>query len=520
MNFIDAFLNRITMYRLVLLSLVVLVIVSIGCSMLGALPFTPFSLLFSVLILVLAARISNAAFALFTQATPTPESAYITALILFFILAPVQSATQSLYLALAAVIAMLSKYVFVVGKKHIFNPAAFSVFVFSVFGSGIATWWVATPVLLLFTTVIGLLIVRKLRRFDVFFTFIAVAMIVFIARAGAAMPSGAPLISAAPLIPATLQFLTSFPLIFFGAIMLMDPQTMPSSKSGCRWYAVLVGLLFSLSFEFRFGFLILSATPEFALLVGNLYSFIVGARRRIELSFHSVEMPLKDKRKGVYEYTFVPHTAFRFQPGQYLEWTIPHGSPDKRGIRRYFTISSAPSDPFVRVGIHVPPESSTFKDALGALTKGTVVSAANVAGEFVLPRDPNESVAAIAGGIGITPFMSMFRQLAVDRRRRDIVLIYTAASPLDFAYQDELDSIKDSIGLRVLYLPTDFEELTNWAGPSGFLTSDFIRKEVRDFKTRHWYLSGPTGTVDSYTSLLRALAVPRSSIKTEHFPGF
>jgi ferredoxin-NADP reductase len=294
--------------------------------------------------------------------------------------------------------------------------------------------------------------------------------------------------------------------------MLIEPQTMPWAKGDRRIYAVLVGLLFSLSFQFG----TLSATPEFALLAGNLYTFAVGSRRRTQLAFHSSTK----LSRNAHEFSFVPDSPLVFQPGQYIEWTVPHRRPDKRGIRRYFTVSSAPSDPFIRLGSRIPTESSTFKDALVALTKNSSVSATNVAGEFTLPHDPNQSVAAVAGGVGITPFMSMFRQLANDHTRRDIVLVYAAPSPLDFAYKDEIDSIKDSIGLRVIYLPTDFEELTNWSGPSGYLTEEFIQKEITDFTTRHWYLSGPTGMVENYKHLIRTLGVPRSSIKTDYFPGF
>jgi ferredoxin-NADP reductase len=294
--------------------------------------------------------------------------------------------------------------------------------------------------------------------------------------------------------------------------MLTEPQTMPSSKTDRRIFAVLVGLLFSLSFQFG----TLSATPEFALIIGNIYAFVMGMRKRVELAFHGSTQLSRE----VYEFAFVPSTPFVFQPGQYIEWTLPHSSPDKRGIRRYFTLASASGDPFVRLGVRIPKESSTFKDALQVLKKGNVISAANLSGDFVLPSDPNQPIAAIAGGVGITPFMSMFRQLAAEHMCRDIVLIYAASTPLDFAYKNEIDSIKDSIGLNVIYLPTDFTELVNWEGLSGYLTEDLIKKHIPNFKTRHWYLSGPSRMLLDYKHLIRSIGVSRSFIKTDYFPGF
>jgi ferredoxin-NADP reductase len=503
MDFIDSFLNRITMYRLTLFGLSGLAIISIAFCLVGWLPYTGFQLLISLILLLIAARAANAVGALFTKASPTPESSYITALILFFILAPVQSAHDALFLMLAAAVAMFSKYIIAINKKHLFNPAAFAVFIFSVLGSGIAIWWVATPVMLPFTIILGFLLVRKLRRADLFFTFAITAIIVFLVRA---------LISGVDVPTAAIQLFTSWPLIFFGTIMLTEPQTTPPEKTDRFIYGGIAGLLFSLSFQFG----TLSATPEFALLVGNIYSCFVSKHHRFKLRYQSSTQLTRD----TYELNFVPETSTSFEPGQYMEWTMPHRTSDKRGVRRYFTIASDPSDPFIRLGVRMPVESSTFKDSLKNLKKEEVLSATGIAGGFTLPKDPNQKIACIAGGIGITPFMSMFRHLAAQSARRDIVLIYAAATPLDFAYQKEIDSFKDSIGLRVIYLPTDFSEMTGWDGPSGYVTNALIKKEISDFASRQWYLSGPDAMVKNYKWLVRGMGIPGKSIRTDYFPGF
>ncbi len=503
MDFIDSFLNKITMYRLTLWGLSLLAALSIAFTLFGWLPYTGFELLTSLLLLLIAARAANAVGALFTKATPTPESAYITALILFFILQPIQSSQDALFIMLAAAIAMLSKYIIAVNKKHLFNPAAFAVFVFSVFGSGIAIWWVATPIMLPFVIILGFLLVRKLRRADLFWSFAVVATITFLVRS---LLSGVDLLSSASLL------ITSFPIIFFGTVMLTEPQTTPPNRVDRLIYGGLVGILFSIAFQVG----PVSETPQFALLVGNIYSFFVSRYKRFNLRFQSITPLARDS----YELVFVPETVVSFAPGQYMEWTSPHKKKDSRGVRRYFTIASAPSDPFIKLGLRMPVESSSFKDSLKNVKKNTVLSASNVAGGFTLPKDPNQKIAAIAGGIGITPFMSMFRHLAAQNAKRDIVLIYAAATPLDFAYKEEIDSFKDSIGLRVHYLPTDLIELGDWKGPSGYLTNVMIQKDIPDYTSRHWYLSGPDAMVKNYKWLVRGMGVPATSIKTDYFPGF
>jgi ferredoxin-NADP reductase/Na+-translocating ferredoxin:NAD+ oxidoreductase RnfD subunit len=521
MSAVDSFLNRITMYRLVLYGLWVLAGVATVEAFLGWLSFTPIDLIVSLLLLLLSTRAVNAACALFTKATPTPESAYVTALILFFILSPIQSSTDALFFLLAGAIAMLSKYLLVFGKKHIFNPAALAALVLSVAGTGLVVWWIATPVLLPFVLIIGFLVIRKVRRFELFWYFALTALAVCLARA-------ALLGSSFSLVASASEFLTSFPLFYFGAFMLTEPQTMPANEGHRRIFAVLVGFLFSVSFAFG----PLTASPELTLLLGNLYAFAVNMRKRVTLSLHSVTKLSRD----AYEYAFVasvPSTSynaqailndanasFRFQPGQYLEWTLGHKSPDKRGIRRYFTIASAPSDPYVRLAVKMPVESSTFKAALRGFKKGNEITAAGVYGSFLLPKNPDTGILAIAGEIGIAPFISMFRELAALHERRDVVLIYAATTPLDFAYEQELEEFQDSIGLKVIYLPTDFSELAGWNGPSGYITDELIHKEVPDYKDRTWYLSGPNAMVESYRMFARQLGIARRAIKTHHFPGF
>lgn len=502
MKTIDAFLNGITMYRLVLLSLWFLAVVSLVLAFFRVLPFTALQLSVSLLVLVFTAWLSNKVLALFARAAPTPESSVVTGLILFFIFAPVHSIGNALVLAGFACIAMASKYILAYKRKHIFNPAAVAALIASVLGGGLATWWVGMPLLLPFVALIGFLIVRKLRRFDLVLTFLLVASVVFAVRV---------LLSGTSLTLGLEQFLLSWPLIFFATVMLTEPQTTPPQGSDRLIYATIVGLFFSLAFKIG----PVSATPELALFVGNIFSYAVSFRNRIVLTLKEV-VPLT---RDIFEFVFLPNTAFTFEPGQYAEWTLSHRSSDKRGVRRFFTIASAPEDPFVRVGMRVPVEGSTFKSRLHTLTPGSRISMTGVAGGFTLPEDPNEKIAAIAGGIGITPFMSMFRHLAERHEHRDITLIYSATSPLDFAYKEELEEIAPSIGLTIVYLPTDYTELTSWEGKSGYLSEAIIREDISDFADRTWYLSGPNAMVTSYKELIQSLGVSRLRIRTDYFPG-
>ncbi len=232
------------------------------------------------------------------QRARNSESAYITGLILFFVLAPVAGASDVWWLALAGAIAMASKYVLAIRKKHIFNPAAVSAVILSLLGSTAAIWWIGTPAMLPGALVLGLLVVRKIRRFDLFWSFIVAAVIassIYDWSIGTAIPG------------ALLQMVMSWPLVFFAAIMLTEPLTTPPARPMRLAYGALVGILFALPFHFG----IVYASPALALVLGNIFSYAVSPKQKIFLRFASKTQ----LSANVYEFAFTQSGALAFRAG-------------------------------------------------------------------------------------------------------------------------------------------------------------------------------------------------------------
>ncbi len=333
--------------------------------------------------------------------------------------------------------------------------------------------------LLPFTLLAGLLVVRKIRRFEMFFAFLV-----------------ASLISIAFFYESSVvEVFTVWPLIFFGTIMFTEPITTPPTKNLRFVYAIIVGLLFGA--YFRLGPIV--STPEFALLVGNLFSYLVGFRQRLT-------MVLKEKREiaaGIYEFVFTPSRQFSFAPGQYLEWTLPHTPSDMRGNRRYFSLASSPTESEVKLGVKFYEPSSSFKKALLAMGEGSTISAGQLAGDFVLPRDPSQKLVFIAGGIGVTPFRSMAKYLVDKGERRDITLLYSVKAENEIVYKD----LFEQAGINTEYIISKFID-------------EEVIKSVPDWKDRHYYVSGPDPMVRAMKSLLIKMGVPRNHIETDYFPGY
>ena len=512
MNFIDKFLNKITMYRVVLYSLTILTVIAIILNISNVLLPDTSSLHFisGLLILLASCFLSNLLFSKIFKAPTNLESSYITAYLLFFILAPVTSYSGLWMFVVVGVLAMASKYILAINRKHIFNPVAIALVIVGVFGSGIAIWWVATPSMLVPTLVLGLFVLRKVRKFTLFFSFLVPAIVtIFIFG----------IINGQPLTSMIMPILVSWPIIFFATFMLTEPQTTPPQGTMQIYYGVLVGILFGAQFHFGTVY----STPELALVFGNIFSYTVSPKLKLFLRLEEKKLVADN----TYEFSFSridgKPIGLKFSPGQYLEWTMEDSKPDTRGNRRFFTIASSPTEETIKLGIRTTTVNpSSFKKLLVAMEKGGRLVATGLAGEFTLPRDPKHKLVFIAGGIGVTPFRSMAQYLLDTRESRDIVHLYSNKVSSDVAYKNIFDSAKE-VGIKTVYALTDLQSVPAdfvGAGEVGFINTDMILKHVPDFLERTFYISGPHGMVIVFERMLEDMGVLKSNIRSDFFPGF
>lgn len=504
LNIVDRFLNTITMYRVVLYGLLLIAGLAIVFGFAGVLPFSGLQLIASVLVLAITAFSSNWLLSRAFGVTTNLESAAITSLIIFLIAQPAASISDALLLALAMVIANASKYLLAINQKHIFNPAAVGAVALS-YGFGyLVSWWAGSAVLLPATVIVGVLIVRKIRRLQMFFTFIAAAVVTISAFGWLQGQSLSGLL---------IEIWTSWPLIFFGTVMFTEPLTTPPHTTLRMQYAVLVGFLFALPFHFGPFFM----TPEMALLLGNVFSFLVSPADKLVLTLQEK----KQLATEVWEFVFAPSKQLAFFPGQYMEWTLAVPNPDDRGNRRYFTIASSSTEKEIKLGVKIPAAASTYKQQLLQLNKGDKLFAGQLGGEFILPEIAAEKLVFIAGGIGITPFRSMIQYLLDTNQKRDIVLFYVCSDGSEFAYKHIFAEAQKKLGLQVEYVITKADRAPkNWSGQVGYITAEMITKVVPEYANRTYFLSGPHGMVTAYEKVLATVGIPTRHIKTDYFPGF
>ena len=491
-------LDGITMYRTVIYALSFIVAIAFLGTFIGAVPASPFEFVISFAVIIAVAVIVHTGAVKVTGAPGNIESSLITALIVFLVVTPAYSLGSLLILGVGSALAILLKYVVVYRKRHLFNPAALAMVLMGVTGLVGIDWWVGSRFLFPFVLIASLLVVLKVRRWELFLLYVTVSSSIVVVNAFG---------TSLPLDVVTRHFL-SWPTVFFAAIMLTEPLGLPATRRLQQVFVVIVAILSSLSFNLG----PIYATPELALLAGNLFTFIVNRPERRVLSFHSRTQVGAD----AYEYHFVSERPVPHEPGQYLEWTLPHEKPDARGIRRYFTIASHPGSDKVSFAVRHVENQSSFKRSHEEITEGTPLFVTHPAGDFTLRSDTSRHV-WIAGGIGITPFISMMRHAKAEKKSLSAVLFNCNKTEKDRLFVEELEHAEE-LGVTVVDVLLE-APASNMDYEVGFLTPEILKRRVADWNTATYYISGSSGLVDAYSEMLRGMGVVRGRIVVDYFPG-
>jgi ferredoxin-NADP reductase len=488
------------MYLIVLYMLSILAVCSVVAGLLGYVGQAPVEQLVSLGVVLITGYSVSLLCAKLCGITANHHSSLITALILFFLMMPSLVPFDIAVLAATVAIAIVSKYVLVVRGQHILNPAALAVLVVGMSGYGFVAWWVASASLLVPLLITGYIVVAKIRKWVPVLVFVIVGFVVFLMEG---------VVYGADVATTWSQFFTMYPALFLGFFMLTEPFTMPPTKKLQAGYGALVGFLSNTSLLNPVVFM----SPELALLLGNIIVYPATLRRKLFLVLESK----REIASNTWEFVFAKPAHVVFRAGQYLEWMLPHTNPDQRGIRRYFTIASSPTEDKIRLALKVMNLGSSYKTALLALPIGGTVVASQRAGDFTLPTDTSKKIGMIAGGIGVTPFRSHLKYLMDTEANTNAILFYCANTTADVAYNDFFEEAKARMSFTLV--PVLAKEPESPAHESGYLTAEIIKRHAPDLLERTWYVSGPPPMVDATVKTLRTLGVPGKQIVQDFFPG-
>lgn len=194
-----------------------------------------------------------------------------------------------------------------------------------------------------------------------------------------------------------------------------------------------------------------------------------------------------------------------YTAGQFVELSIDH-TADDRGTRRWFTISSSPTEAGFAITTRKLPNQSTFKQRLFALKAGDEVHVSQAMGDFVLPIQQSIPILFVVKGIGITPVRSILQYLSDTKEQRNISVINLVKNESDTPFSDLLPpNTKTIIGTELDKLKTIIN-----------VTKDHIKNTPN---TRI-YVSGPEQFVEKTYDAMLAAEIKESGIVTDYFHGY
>lgn len=202
---------------------------------------------------------------------------------------------------------------------------------------------------------------------------------------------------------------------------------------------------------------------------------------------------------------FKPERPLRYVAGQFIELTIPHDSPDDRGVKRWFTLSSAPGHELVTITTKHADKPSTFKQHLWGLKPGDTVDISEPMGDFVLPKDTSLPLVFVAGGIGITPFHSIVQWLTDTGQNRNITFIYSVHSESEVVF-------------RELFNKPYIKVIERVDQPN--LTAKVIIRLAGGINGKQVFISGPEPMTEAIVDQFKHLGLTQDQLITDYFPGY
>ena len=484
------------MYTLVGIGLFALIVIAAILAAFGQLSFSPLALVATLAVFSTFTYTASLLIGKLYGVSAHLRSSFITAAILTLIFTPTLEIQPLIHYAFIGLLAAASKFILTYKGRHIFNPAAIAAFIAGVLGIQYASWWIGTPMLAIPVAIAGFLVLYKTRHLALGGIFLLIS-IPLITLSG--FLNGETLTSALSL------SVLSWPILFFVGFMLSEPLTLPPHRWQQLTIAAVVAIIFSLPFHLGD----FNSSPQFALIVGNLLVLILAFKQR-----GGIVLTLKERKNitpTTQEYTFTTTRPTQFEAGQYIELhlPLPLTKEDIRGSRRSFSMTNAPGSKEIKLGIKFYSPSSSFKTVLQTLPVGSTLTTTGTQGDFTLPKDTTQKLLFIAGGIGITPFISHIA--STHNNPRDITLLYFIRNPEEAAYKQQLEKS----GITVHYFVAESANAPFNLGP--YITDEILQKYAPDLKDRAVYISGPPVMVSAAKSLVKPIA---KSVKTDYFSGY
>ena len=206
------------------------------------------------------------------------------------------------------------------------------------------------------------------------------------------------------------------------------------------------------------------------------------------------------------------HAGFRFDPGQF-GWLTVWGGPF-RITGHPFSFSSSANAPDGRVEMSIR-DLGDFTRTVRTVPVGQRVYLDGPYGAFT-SGNPTDMHVLIAGGIGVTPMMSLIRTFADRGDKRPVILLYGSKDWESIIFREELEALKARLDLTIVHV------LANppawWTGEQGVITAELLRRHLPPpFAEHEYFICGPNVMMDAIEQALGEMNVPLFKYHSERY---
>ncbi len=241
------------------------------------------------------------------------------------------------------------------------------------------------------------------------------------------------------------------------------------------------------------------------------------------MALHPTRLEAREEiAEGTMAFHFEKPGGFEFKAGQAIDVVLPRqsGTADDQNARHTFSIVSAPFQDELVIATRM--RDSVFKRTLKSLAVGSQVTIDGPSGSLGLHPDPARAAIFIAGGIGITPFVSMLRQAASGALQQRVILLYSNRRPEDAAFLAELQQFaQNNQDFRLVATMTKMHTSSRrWDGETGPISADRETRAVGDLVAPVFYIAGPPAMAEAMRQSLNDAGIDDDDISSEEFYGY
>lgn len=209
------------------------------------------------------------------------------------------------------------------------------------------------------------------------------------------------------------------------------------------------------------------------------------------------------------------HKGLRFEPGQFA-WITAWDSPFRDHEHPFSFSGSAEENSLLSFTIK---ELGDFTASIKNLAQGQRVYVDGPYGSFSVDRYPHaQEFVFIAGGIGITPMMSMLRTLADRGDQRPLTLIYANKTLEAATFLEEIEELPAKLNLKVIHVLESPPQ--DWSGEKGFVNAAILERNLPTERTPNKveiFICGPGPMMNAVEKALTQLDIPMGDFHSERF---